>query len=170
MLLLENLSVGNPHGRVLDGVDLIVRRGETYGLVAADPRSRVVVIELLQGRRRPDRGRVRVDGLDPVSDTALLTDRVCLLDPALWGDPIDGFADILLVEAAADQHRALERLLAGVRTCGRHPPVTVLVLTDDLPLAARVCERVGHLGGHGNGSSHHLAGTTRPTLQRPPEK
>lgn len=167
MLLLEDLTVSTGHGRVLDGADLVVRRGETYGIVAADPRSRAVVIELLQGRRRPDRGRVRVDGLDPVSDAALLTDRVRILDPAQCGEPTEESADILLVEATAHQHRALERFLAGVRTGGQHPPVTILVLTDDLALAARLCNRVGHLVGHGNGSTHPLTGTTRPTREVP---
>ena len=145
MLLLEDVTVSAGEGRVLEALDLVVRRGETYGAVAADPTVRRAVIELLLGRSVPAHGRVRVDGLDPVVDAELLAGRVGVADLHLEDTVLDPAVDVVLVEAAADRPPQLERLVHHSGTRGQRSRATVLVLTDDRALAEWHCDRVGHL-------------------------
>lgn len=145
MLLLEDVTVTAGEGRVLEALDLVVRRGETYGAVAADPTVRRAVIELLLGRSVPDHGRVRVDGLDPVGDAQLLTGRVGVADTALEDAVADPSVDVVLVEAAADRPPQLERLISHIGARSQRSRATVLVLTDDRALAEQHCDRVGDL-------------------------
>ncbi len=145
MLLLEHLTVSTGNGRKLEGVDLVVRRGERHGAVATDPRVRAAVIELLLGRRRPDRGRVRVDGLDPVCDAELLAGRIHLAGHPGGDLPAAPAADVLLLEAAAGVTDVLDDLPPAGRRAAPRTPVTVLLLTDDPVLAERHCDRVSRL-------------------------
>ena len=145
MLLLEDVTVGAGEGRVLEALDLVVRRGETYGAVATDPGVRSAVIELLLGHSAPVHGRVRVDGLDPVGDAQLLSGRVRVADLDHADPGACPTVDVLLVEAAADRQPQLARLIDGAVAQRQRPRVTVLVLTDDLALAEGHCDRVGHL-------------------------
>jgi ABC-type multidrug transport system fused ATPase/permease subunit len=54
---------GRP-GRVLDGVALEIRRGEVVALVGRSGSGKTTLAALLLGLRRPDAGRVTVDGID----------------------------------------------------------------------------------------------------------
>lgn len=58
--------------RVVDDVELRVDRGEIFGLLGANGAGKTTTVECLQGLRRPDTGRLRVLGLDPVTDRARL--------------------------------------------------------------------------------------------------
>ena len=53
---------------VVDDFDLDVVQGEVVGLIGANGAGKTTAVECLQGLRRPDRGMVRVLGLDPVRD------------------------------------------------------------------------------------------------------
>ncbi len=55
-------SFGNQ--RVLDGVDLIVRRGETMVILGPSGGGKSTLLRCLVGLERPDRGTVRVRGVD----------------------------------------------------------------------------------------------------------
>src|SRR5262245_28272804 len=50
---------------VVDDVSFIVQRGELFGLLGTNGAGKTTTVEILQGLRRPDRGLVRVLGLDP---------------------------------------------------------------------------------------------------------
>jgi general nucleoside transport system ATP-binding protein len=49
---------------LLDDVELTVRRGEIVGVAGVADTSQVILAELLAGLRRPDRGSVRLDGVE----------------------------------------------------------------------------------------------------------
>ncbi|HEX4657389.1 MAG TPA: ABC transporter ATP-binding protein [Streptosporangiaceae bacterium] len=53
---------------VVDAVDLDVAAGEIVGLIGANGAGKTTTVECIQGLRRPDAGRLRVLGLDPVSE------------------------------------------------------------------------------------------------------
>ena len=53
---------------VVDGVTFHVAEGEIFGLLGSNGAGKTTTVECLQGLRRPDRGRLRVLGLDPVMD------------------------------------------------------------------------------------------------------
>jgi ABC-2 type transport system ATP-binding protein len=56
----------------VDGLDLEVLRGETFGVLGANGAGKTTTVELVAGLRRADAGRVSVLGLDPVRDRRAL--------------------------------------------------------------------------------------------------
>jgi ABC-2 type transport system ATP-binding protein len=54
--------------RAVDGLALTVDTGEVFGLLGPNGAGKTTTVETLEGYRRPDRGRVRVLGLDPIRD------------------------------------------------------------------------------------------------------
>jgi ABC-type glutathione transport system ATPase component len=123
VLLLEGVAAEADGRRVLDGLDLAVRRGERFGVVGHDDVALRTLVALLAGERTPTAGRVRVDGLDPVRDAELLAER-------------------LLVEVDAWPPGSTLALIA--RFVPRHldPHRTVLLATSDPGLASAVCDRM----------------------------
>lgn len=63
---------GRGGGRVVavDDLDLTVGSGEVVGLLGRNGAGKTTVVEMISGLRAPDRGRVRVLGLDPRADRA----------------------------------------------------------------------------------------------------
>lgn len=51
--------------RAVDNVDIMVYRGETFGLLGADGAGKTTTLRLLNGLLQPDGGTMRVAGLDP---------------------------------------------------------------------------------------------------------
>jgi ABC-2 type transport system ATP-binding protein len=72
----------------VDGLDLTVSRGETFGLIGPDGAGKTTALRCLLGLVRPDAGRVRVAGLDPLRDRTGLAARVGYLSQrfSLYGD------------------------------------------------------------------------------------
>jgi ABC-2 type transport system ATP-binding protein len=61
---------------VVDGLDLDVPAGEIVGLIGANGAGKTTTVECLQGLRKPDAGRLRVLGFDPVTQAAQLRPHV----------------------------------------------------------------------------------------------
>ncbi len=62
--------------RAVDGLSFDVARGEVFGLLGPNGAGKTTTVETLEGYRTPDRGTVRVLGLDPVQDAAALRPRI----------------------------------------------------------------------------------------------
>ncbi|HEY4603860.1 MAG TPA: thiol reductant ABC exporter subunit CydD, partial [Blastococcus sp.] len=61
---LETVTVDGRGGPVLDRLSLAIPPGQVVGLTGASGAGKSTVLDLLLGWRRPDRGRVTVDGVD----------------------------------------------------------------------------------------------------------
>src|SRR5262249_2182415 len=57
---------------VVDGLDLDVPTGEIVGLIGANGAGKTTTVECIQGLRKPDTGRLRVLGYDPVTQAEQL--------------------------------------------------------------------------------------------------
>src|SRR5215471_11346035 len=62
--------------RAVDGLSFDVARGEVFGLLGPNGAGKTTTVETLEGYRLPDRGAVRVLGLDPVREAAQLRPRI----------------------------------------------------------------------------------------------
>src|SRR5262249_51978405 len=62
--------------QAVDGLSLRVASGEVFGLLGPNGAGKTTTVEILEGYRRADRGRVRVLGLDPIADGAQLRPRI----------------------------------------------------------------------------------------------
>jgi ABC-2 type transport system ATP-binding protein len=62
--------------RAVDGLSFDVARGEVFGLLGPNGAGKTTTVETLEGYRAPDRGTVRVLGLDPVRDAPRLRPRI----------------------------------------------------------------------------------------------
>lgn len=61
------------------GLDLSVKRGETFALLGPNGAGKTTTVECCEGYRRPDAGTVRVLGLDPVAGGPRLRPRIGLM-------------------------------------------------------------------------------------------
>jgi ABC-2 type transport system ATP-binding protein len=62
--------------RAVDGLSFEVARGEVFGLLGPNGAGKTTTVEVLEGYRTPDAGRVEVLGLDPVGDARDLRPRI----------------------------------------------------------------------------------------------
>src|SRR6201997_3388825 len=60
----------------VDGLTLTAARGEVTGILGPNGAGKTTTVEICEGYRRADQGRVRVLGLDPVRDARALRPRV----------------------------------------------------------------------------------------------
>jgi ABC-2 type transport system ATP-binding protein len=111
--------VSKKYGEVAAVVDmsLDVARGEMFGLIGPDGAGKTTLIRLLCGLLRPDSGKIRVGGHDPVEAHARVTTSVGYLSQrfSLYGDltvdeNIAFFAEIHGVHHYADRRRRLLEL------------------------------------------------------------
>jgi ABC-2 type transport system ATP-binding protein len=61
---------------VVDGISFDVVRGEIFGILGRNGAGKTTTVECLQGLRRADGGRMRVLGLDPLTQAAELRKRI----------------------------------------------------------------------------------------------
>src|SRR5689334_24979980 len=57
-------------------VSFTVAQGEIFGLLGPNGAGKTTIVECAQGLRRPDSGRVRILGLEPLRDRAALRRRI----------------------------------------------------------------------------------------------
>ncbi len=75
------IEVRNLHKRyadkvAVDDVSLTVQEGEIFGILGPNGAGKTTTVECVEGLRKPDRGEIRVLGLDPLRDRAELTRRL----------------------------------------------------------------------------------------------
>src|ERR1700750_2795665 len=58
---------------VVNGVTFSVERGEIFGILGPNGAGKTTTVECVEGLRKPDRGELRVLGLDPLRARAALT-------------------------------------------------------------------------------------------------
>jgi phospholipid/cholesterol/gamma-HCH transport system ATP-binding protein len=61
---VENLHKTFGHHKVLNGISLVVERGETVAVLGRSGTGKSVLLRLIIGLEKPDSGSVRVHGLD----------------------------------------------------------------------------------------------------------
>ena len=59
----------------VDDISFEVQRGEIFGMVGPNGAGKTTTIECLEGLRKPDRGTIRVLGLDPQRESQALRER-----------------------------------------------------------------------------------------------
>jgi len=66
--VIECCLVSKSYGEIkaVDGVSLAVGQGEVFGLVGPNGAGKTTLIEMIEGLRAPDRGKISVLGMDPV--------------------------------------------------------------------------------------------------------
>jgi len=76
--VIEVAAIRKTYGRVIavDDVSFDVRRGEIFGLIGPNGAGKTTTMECVEGLRRPDRGTIRVLGLDPARDARRLQTRI----------------------------------------------------------------------------------------------
>jgi ABC-2 type transport system ATP-binding protein len=52
----------------VDGIDLDIRRGEIFGILGPNGAGKTTTLEMIEGLRTPDAGRIEVAGIDAVRD------------------------------------------------------------------------------------------------------
>src|SRR5215472_3481628 len=75
-IVVENFSKSYGSNRVVDQLQFTVRRGEVFALLGPNGAGKTTTIETLEGYRTPDRGSVRVLGLDPIRDAKNLKPQI----------------------------------------------------------------------------------------------
>jgi ABC-2 type transport system ATP-binding protein len=102
--------------RAVDGLSLTVERGAIFALLGPNGAGKTTTIEICEGFRRPDSGRVRVLGMDPILDAARVRPQVgVMLQDGVGGYTAATALELLRLFAAyaAQPHRP-EDLLATV--------------------------------------------------------
>lgn len=113
---LDGVTKRFRHTAAVRDITFDVRPGEMFGLIGSDGAGKTTTIRLMAGLLRPDAGRIRVAGVDPVADHRTVTKQVGYLSQrfSLYGDlsideNIAFFADIHRVrDYAARRDRLLE--------------------------------------------------------------
>jgi ABC-2 type transport system ATP-binding protein len=79
-LAIEASGLEKSYGavRVLDGIDVRVRRGSVFGLLGANGAGKTTMVRILSTLVRADGGQARVAGFDVVSDQAQVRRRISL--------------------------------------------------------------------------------------------
>jgi ABC-2 type transport system ATP-binding protein len=101
--IVEVDGLRRSYGRleVVRGVSLEVRRGELFALLGTNGAGKTTTIEVLEGLRRPSAGQVRVFGVDPVRDRAVVRRRTGMMLQS------GGFTGTLTVGETVELWRAL---------------------------------------------------------------
>jgi ABC-2 type transport system ATP-binding protein len=108
----------------VDGLTLTADRGAVTGILGPNGAGKTTTIEICEGYRRPDQGRVRVLGLDPVHDARALRPQVGVMLQSGGIPPSVPAADYLHLLSRFHTHPvAVPQLLdlVGLTTVARTP-------------------------------------------------
>jgi ABC-2 type transport system ATP-binding protein len=97
--------------RAVDDISFMVEKGEIFGFLGPNGAGKTTTIEILEGYRTPDHGRVLVLGLDPVRERYELKERVGIMlqETSLYPELRAG--EIVRLFAGYYQHTADTELL-----------------------------------------------------------
>ncbi len=86
VLVVEELTKRYGELTAVDGVSFRVERGETFGILGPNGAGKTTTLEMIEGLRRPDGGRITLLGLDAVRQRRQVQERigVQLQSQALW--------------------------------------------------------------------------------------
>jgi ABC-2 type transport system ATP-binding protein len=86
VLAVEGLTKRYGSLTAVDGISFAVPRGETFGILGPNGAGKTTTLEMIEGLRRPDEGRITVLGLDAVRQRREMQQRigVQLQSQALW--------------------------------------------------------------------------------------
>ena len=122
--MVDSLEMRYGSKTAVDGLSLTVARGSVTAVLGPNGAGKTTTLETCEGYRRPQRGTVRVLGLDPQADRRALLPRigVMLQEGGAWS----GVRAEEMLRHAASLHAAplprallVERL--GLAACGRTP-------------------------------------------------
>lgn len=112
---VNGLTKAYDNTNVVDDVSFSVEAGEIFGIVGPNGAGKTTTVESVEGLRRPDRGTIKVLGLDPVRDRYEITQRVGaqlqesrLQDKIKVGEALDLYASFY--RDPADWRELLDRL------------------------------------------------------------
>lgn len=126
----EGLTKSYGNVRALAGLDLEVATGEVVALLGPNGAGKTTAVEILEGYRRPDSGRVEVLGADPVEAGSALKQRV----------------GIVLQEAGLEDELTVRESIGFLRPAYDHPR-EVNELIEIVGLEEKADERVKRLSG-----------------------
>ncbi|HWZ17182.1 MAG TPA: ABC transporter ATP-binding protein [Ktedonobacteraceae bacterium] len=75
-IVVQNFTKSYGSNRVVDDLHFTVQRGEIFALLGPNGAGKTTTIETLEGYRKPDTGRVRVLGLDPIRESKALKPQI----------------------------------------------------------------------------------------------
>lgn len=76
VIVVDGLVKRYGRAAVVDGISFGVNRGEIFGILGRNGAGKTTTVECLQGLRRADSGRMRVLGLDPMTQAGELRRRI----------------------------------------------------------------------------------------------
>lgn len=144
--MLEVEELHRRYGPVLanDGVSLTVCAGEVVGLLGHNGAGKTTLVSQLVGLLRPDRGSIRLAGVDAVAHPALARQRVALQPQSQA--PLDGLTPRLAIQLAG-RVRGLTR---------RDAAAAALALADELDIGPWLDRRALPEGGGLSGGIRRL--------------
>jgi ABC-2 type transport system ATP-binding protein len=112
ILQVENLVKGYGNVQAVRGVSFSVEEGEVFGLLGPNGAGKTTTVEILEGLRIPDSGRVSVCGLDPQKSPQELKHEIgaALQDTSL-PDKLKVIEALRLFSSFYHRHRSPEELL-----------------------------------------------------------
>jgi len=123
-VVVEDLVMTYGRKRAVDGLSLSVERGTVTAVLGPNGAGKTTTLETCEGYRRPQQGRVRVLGLDPVADRTDLLPRIGVMLQS--GGAWSGVRALEMLRHVARLHAhpldvdaLAERL--GLGECGRTP-------------------------------------------------
>ncbi len=119
--MVEGLRKSYGDREVLHGIDFEIRRGEVFGLLGPNGAGKTTTVEILEGYRRRDQGRVEVLGFDPERSGRAFRERigVVLQSSQLW--PFLTVREVLRIFAGYYRHpRDVEDVIQLVGLGDKH--------------------------------------------------
>ncbi|MDY6917576.1 MAG: ABC transporter ATP-binding protein [Chloroflexota bacterium] len=104
----------------VNDVSLDIEQGEIFGLVGPNGAGKTTLVEMIEGLRTPDRGAIRVLGLDPAEQRAEIKQRIGVLLQATSIQPDISVKESLELFRRFYRHRVPTRSLLKLLTLEEH--------------------------------------------------